>query len=117
MFNCMGPPGPGADQLRVTSDDLEDYCPSFDATPARARTNALRREFGADCFASSRARRKRPELKGQTVVPCMQGLVPGDLNAANWAQGAHKNLLASRGAYAAPIPESRTGPPFLEPPC
>ena len=61
----LGPPGPGADQLRVTSDDLEDYYPSFDATAARARTNALAREFGADCFASSRALRKRPELKGQ----------------------------------------------------
>jgi hypothetical protein len=32
----LGPAGPGADQLRVSSDDLEDYYPSFDATIARA---------------------------------------------------------------------------------
>ena len=31
----------------------------------------------------------------------MQGLVPGDLNAVDWAQEAHENLLASRGTYAA----------------
>ena len=41
----------------------------------------------------------------------MQGLVPGDLNAVDWAQGAHENLLFSRGAYA-PHTRILNGAPF-----
>ena len=56
--------------------------------------------------------RKRPELKGQNVAPCMQGLVPEDLDAPDWAQEAHENLLASRGAFAAPHTRILNGAPF-----
>ena len=78
----LGPPGPGADQLRVTSDDLEDYCLFFDATPASARTHALAREFGqfgADCFASSRrsCSQKAPGVEGADVCALHAGLGSG----------------------------------------
>jgi hypothetical protein len=107
----LGPPGPGADQLRVTSDDLEDYYPSFDASVARARTNALAREFDIEQFRDFRASQRRPDLAGTKVVACMRGLVPGDLNAVDWAQEAHENLLATSGAYQ-PSTRILNGSPF-----
>ena len=102
-----------AEAAYVFSDDLADFYPSVDASEARAVTNALAvevrpEELGLDLRAM---RRFDSQTLPARVVPCARTLVMGDLNAVDWATGAHRSILEEAGALA-PSVQIVGGRPF-----
>ena len=96
---------PEGSSVRIWSEDISDFFPAFVASPARGRTNALSTTAPLSAFEGTRAhsdfvnrcrRLNRPLPK--RVRPCNQGLVMGDLNAADFAAEAHMKLLRQSGS-------------------
>ena len=120
---------PVGEKAFVFADDIADMYPTFIAPPERAVTNAMAVELAAsECehmkafkrFAkvggkadlSRQAMRKllglhdsgadsSPTSKPRTLVPCAASLVMGDLNAVDYATGAHESVLLHGGALPA----------------
>lgn len=99
----------------VFCDDLADFYPSVDASDARAATNALAVEVRPDEFGTglNALRRFRSDAVPLHVFPCAKTLVMGDLNAVDWATGAHQSILQDAGALApsVQVTGSRPSPP------
>ena len=110
----LTPSGPDLCDFEVPDDccvflwaeDISDYYPAFTCSKARARTNAVAWERPPGIFAGTRAHerllkdcRKRGVPVPNKVVPCLQGLPMGDLNAPDWGTEAHYNLLSAGGDF------------------
>ena len=86
--------------IRIWSDDVQDMYPAFDAAAARAVTNAIAVELPSRAFAGTRALSRRPGLEQEPfLVPCISGMISGDLNAVDFAQDAHGAVLHGAGSY------------------
>ena len=90
---------------RIWSQDISDYFPAFAASPARGRSNALSSTAPLAAFEGTRAHanllracRRSGRAVPTRVRPCNQGLVMGDLNAADFAAEAHTKLLRQAGS-------------------
>ena len=96
-------------------DDIADMYPTFSAPPARAVTNAMAVELTQDeCsgmqalsrWKTSRGRKRyisatlggAPGSERTKLLPCAASLVMGDLNAVDFATGAHVAVLERAGA-------------------
>ena len=106
LVDCIVPKG---HQFMIWAEDISDYYPSCSATPARALTNATDAVRLISFFHGMRAvaaLRARCEAAGidmpAKVVPCLQGLPMGDLNAPDWGAEAHFRLLTRAGL--SPLP-------------
>ena len=95
--------GPGM-QAYLYTDDIADMYPSFLASAERARTNALAIELSSEECAGLKALKRFKGAVPPTLVPCCQSLVMGDLNAVDFATGAHEMVLEYGGALP---PEER----------
>ena len=84
---------PKGHHFMIWAEDTSDYYPSCAASPARATTNATDAVRPLSFFQGMRAVaafRARCEASGvpvpAKVVPCLQGLPMGDLNAPDWGR-------------------------------
>eukprot|EP00974_Lingulodinium_polyedra_P034392 3307863-Lingulodinium_polyedra.AAC.1 len=76
--------------------------PAFESSQARSLTNAVAIELPASAFAGARALAARPDLaQSERLVPCVAGMIPGDLNAVDFAQDAHSAVLDQHSSYPA----------------
>ena len=88
-FECR----PG-EKVLVNADDLVDMFPSFDGTAERAVTNGVAVRACGAVFRGTAALRNARVANQQPVVPCLAGLVMGDINAADYATGSHIGVLS-----------------------
>ena len=116
---------PDGQRAYVFADDIADMYPTFTAPPERARTNGMAIELTVDECKHLRAyrnflRKSKSEHHGAAhtrqmlgldvdsggdarhlqpkFVPCAASLVMGDLNAVDYATGAHESILVQGNA-------------------
>ena len=96
---------PPNSQMRLFSDDLSDAFPSFVASKARARSNALAWTAPAEQFRGTAAHsqmeaayRRAGRVMPSRLRPCHAGLPMGDVNAAEWCCEAHTRVLQDAGS-------------------
>ncbi|CAK0794315.1 unnamed protein product, partial [Prorocentrum cordatum] len=82
------------------AEDASDFYPAFDSTPARARTNILGREVPTHLLNHTKAYAARRAELGEHCVVCVASLLMGDLNAIDFARGAHEAVLQAGGSLA-----------------
>ena len=84
------------------ADDISDMYPCFVAPPTRALTNGIAIELTPEeCHGMKALRRFANKDIPRRLVPCCSGLVMGDVNAVDFATGAHLSVLQ----HAQAIPE------------
>ena len=113
--------------MRGSGDDLENYYHKCKVSRERALTNAIGRTLpeteleGTAALAAARARLAasgRSTRQPRRWQPCVSALPMGDLNAVDYAQTGHMNILRAAGGlrdetllrYRAPVPRSRQSP-------
>ncbi|CAK0897043.1 unnamed protein product, partial [Prorocentrum cordatum] len=92
------------------AEDVADFYPAFDSTPAKARTNILGRKVPTYLLNHTKAYAARRAELGEHCVACVASLLMGDLNAIDFAQGAHEAVLQAGGSLADAVRVQRHRP-------
>ena len=108
--------------LTFEIDDIGDYYHVFEVSQARAMSNAIGPLIseadleGTRALAAARARLGETSHRPRRWQPCLAALPMGDLNAVDYGQLAHMNVIRAHGGmkdehllrYRAPVPRAGT---------